>query len=87
MSKFLLGMVVLRLLSGSVELLAALLMYRLNSVEKALLVNSTLAMLGPFILITTTALGLAGIADKLSYSKLLWIIAGLTCLFIGIFKK
>lgn len=87
MSKFLLGMVVLRLISGSLELLAALIMFRLNSVEKALLVNSMLAMLGPFVLILTTALGLAGIADKLSYSKLLWIIAGLTCLFIGIFKK
>mgnify|MGYP001297339737 CR=1 FL=1 len=87
MSKFLLGMVILRLISGSVELLAALLMFRLNSVEKALFVNSMLAMLGPFILITTTALGLAGMTDKLSYSKLLWIIAGLTCLFIGIFKK
>lgn len=87
MSKFLIGMVVLRLISGTIEIAAALIMFRLNSVEKALLVNSMLALVGPFVLITTTALGLAGITDKLSYSKLLWIIAGLTCLFIGIFKK
>jgi len=87
MSKFLLGMVVLRLISGTLEITAALIMFRLNSVEKALLVNSMLALVGPFVLIATTALGLFGIADRLSYSKLMWIIAGLTCLFIGIFKK
>ncbi len=87
MSKFLLGMVLIRILSGTLEITAALIMYRLNSLEKALLVNSTLALVGPFVLITTTALGLVGVADKLSYSKLLWIAAGLTCLFIGIFKR
>jgi len=87
MSKFLLGMVLLRMISGTLEITAALIMYRLNSVEKALVVNSMLAAVGPFILITTTALGLIGIADKMSYSKLLWIAAGLTCLFIGIFKR
>ncbi|GFR36771.1 hypothetical protein PRECH8_00670 [Insulibacter thermoxylanivorax] len=87
MSKYLLGMVLIRILSGTLEITAALIMYRLNSLEKALLVNSTLALVGPFVLITTTALGLVGVADKLSYSKLLWIIAGLTCLFIGIFKR
>lgn len=87
MSKYLLGMVLLRLLSGSLEITAAITMYRLNSVEKALFVNSLLALVGPFVLIATTSLGLIGIADKLSVSKLLWIIAGLTCLFIGIFKS
>ena len=56
MSKFLLGMVLIRILSGTLEITAALIMYRLNSLEKALLVNSTLALVGPFMLITTTAL-------------------------------
>jgi hypothetical protein len=87
MNPFLLGMVALRLISGSLEMTAALIMFRLNSVEKALFVNSMLALVGPFVLMTTTALGLMGMADRLSYGKLLWIIAGLTCLFIGIFKK
>jgi len=87
MNPFLLGMVALRLISGSLEMTAALIMFRLNSVEKALFVNSMLALVGPFVLMTTTALGLMGMADRLSYGKLLWIIAGLTCLIIGIFKK
>jgi putative exporter of polyketide antibiotics len=85
--KYVLGMAALRLMSGSVEIIAAFLMYRFNQVEKALLVNSGLAMIGPLILISTTTIGLVGIADKLSPSKLLWITIGVCCLFVGILKK
>ncbi|MNR28217.1 hypothetical protein D3C85_1455320 [compost metagenome] len=77
----------LRLMSGSIEIIAAILMIRLATIEKALLVNSTLALVGPLVLLTTTTIGLVGIADKLSYGKMLWIIAGVCCLFIGIIKK
>jgi hypothetical protein len=80
-------MVVLRLISGSIEILAALVMFKLNQVEKALLVNSALALVGPLILISTTTIGLAGIADKLSWTRFLWILLGVSCLFIGILKK
>jgi hypothetical protein len=86
-NKFVLAMATLRLLSGSIEMLAALLMLRLNQVDKALVVNSSLAFVGPIVLLTTTAVGLSGLADKLSPSKLVWIAAGVTCLLIGILKK
>ncbi|MGG1551659.1 MULTISPECIES: YqhV family protein [Paenibacillus] len=77
----------LRVLSGSLELIAAILMLRLATVEKALLVNAGLALVGPLVLLTTTTVGLVGIAEKLSLGKMLWIIAGVSCLFIGILKK
>ncbi|CAG5089906.1 Putative uncharacterized protein [Thermobacillus xylanilyticus] len=86
-NKFVLAMATLRLLSGSIEMLAALLMLRLNQVDKALVVNSSLAFVGPIVLLTTTAVGLSGLADKLSPTKLVWITAGVTCLLIGILKK
>jgi len=86
-NKFVLAMATLRLLSGSIEMLAALLMLRLNQVDKALVVNSSLAFVGPIVLLTTTAVGLSGLADKLSPTKLVWIAAGVTCLLIGILKK
>jgi putative exporter of polyketide antibiotics len=85
--KYVLGMVALRLMSGSAEIIAAYLMFRFNQIEKALLVNSGLALIGPIILISTTTIGLVGIADKLSPGKLLWITVGVCCLFIGILKK
>ena len=87
MNLFVLGMVVLRLISGSIEILAAFIMFKLNQVEKALLVNSTLALVGPMILILTTTIGLVGIAEKLSWNRFLWILMGVSCLFIGILKK
>jgi ethanolamine ammonia-lyase large subunit len=80
-------MALLRLGSGSIELIAALLMLRFNQIEKALMVNSGLALVGPLILIATTTVGLVGISDKLSMGKLLWILMGVSCLFVGILKK
>lgn len=86
-SKIVLSMASLRLISGSLEVLAALLMIRLNQVEKALLVNSSLAVVGPLVLLATTTIGLVGVAEKLSFSKMFWIFAGVSCIFIGVLKK
>ncbi|ANE48080.1 membrane protein [Paenibacillus swuensis] len=87
LNKIVLTMALLRLGSGSIEIIAAMLMLRFNQIEKAIMVNSGLALVGPLVLIATTTVGLVGIADKLSPSKFLWVAAGVCCLFIGIIKK
>ncbi|MFC5447950.1 YqhV family protein [Paenibacillus aestuarii] len=86
-NKIVLSMASLRMLSGSIEIIAAILMLRLATIEKALLVNTTLALVGPLVLLTTTTIGLVGIAEKLSFGKMIWILAGVSCIFIGILKK
>ncbi|PZE22216.1 YqhV family protein [Paenibacillus xerothermodurans] len=86
-NKIVLSMASLRLMSGSIEIIAALLMLRFNQIDKALMVNTGLAMVGPLVLLTTTTLGLVGLADKLSFSKMIWVLAGVSCIFIGIVKK
>lgn len=86
-NKIVMGMASLRLMSGSLEIIAALLMLRFNQIDKALLVNSGLAIVGPLTLLTTTTIGLVGLADKLSFAKMLWVGIGVTCIFIGILKK
>lgn len=86
-SKIVFSMAMLRVLSGSIELIAAFLIYRYNNVEKALVINSSLALVGPLIFMSITTLGLVGITDKLSFGKLAWIGVGVTCLLIGIMKK
>lgn len=85
--KFVVSMAGLRFVSGSLEIIAAIIMLRLNEPLKALTVNSLLALVGPLVLITTTTIGLIGIADKLSWTKMAWIVAGVVCLLIGIVKK
>lgn len=87
LDKFVVGMAGLRMLSGCIELTAAVLMLRFMQVEKALLINSGLALVGPMVLLATTAIGLVGLADRLSFSKLLWILLGVSFIFFGILKK
>lgn len=74
----LLFIILLRLISGSIEITAAALMYKFNDLEKAFYINTLLALVGPFILIVTTAIALLGLADKISLTRII-------CLFCGIF--
>ncbi|WP_106768093.1 YqhV family protein [Paenibacillus faecalis] len=87
LDKFVAGMASLRIFSGSLEIIAALIMLRLNQVDKALAVNSALALTGPLILILTTTIGLVGMADRLSWDKIGWISCGVALLLFGILKK
>ena len=84
LDKAVLGMALLRIISGVIEVSAALLMIKLNTVEKALLVNSSLAIVGPLILITTTTIGVIGLADNISLMKLIWIFLGVSLILIGV---
>jgi hypothetical protein len=85
--KALLVMVLLRLVSGSIEIFAAFLMLRLNQIEKALIINSSLALVGPIILIATTTVGLIGVSEKLSFLKIICIFSGVALILIGIKSK
>ncbi|MFC5651570.1 YqhV family protein [Paenibacillus solisilvae] len=87
LNKFVMSMASLRVLSGTIEICAALLMLRLNELDRALLINSSLALVGPIILITTTTIGLVGMSDKLSMGKIAWVIGGVACILIGVIKK
>ena len=77
-------MALLRIFSGSLEIFVALLILKFNDVEKALVVNSSLALVGPIILIITTSIGLLGMAEKVSFAKLAWILGGVACIFYGV---
>ncbi|GGE53771.1 YqhV family protein [Priestia taiwanensis] len=81
-----LSMAVLRLIGGSLEVTIALLMLFFNDPKKSLALNSILAMVGPFILLSTIAIGVAGVAQELSFSKLVFVGIGVTCILIGVFK-
>jgi putative exporter of polyketide antibiotics len=86
LEKAIIGMASLRLLSGTLEILAALFIIKVNEVEKAMLINSGLALVGPPVLLLTTTIGLIGMADRISVAKILWIFIGVACIFIGVRK-
>lgn len=85
--KAILGMAFLRLFSGTLEILVAIIILKLNNIEKALVANSMLAIVGPLILITTTAIGLIGLADKISFTKIFWIFLGVCFILYGVKSK
>lgn len=74
----LLFIIILRLISGSIEITAAATMYKFNDLEKAFYINSLLALVDPVVLILTTGIALHGLADKISFTRIV-------CLFCGIF--
>ncbi|RKO67328.1 YqhV family protein [Desulfofundulus salinus] len=84
LDRIVLGMALLRLLSSSVEFSAAMLMLYFNRVETAFKINSLLALVGPTVLLTTTSLGLVGLAGKVSPSSMAIILLGVALIFIGI---
>lgn len=84
LEKAIIGMAFLRLMSGSIEIIAALLIIKFNEVEKALLINSSLALIGPLVLIATTTIGLFGIAEKVSFTKMVWILCGVGLILYGV---
>jgi hypothetical protein len=85
--KLVLGMALLRIFSGSIEISAALLMLKFNNIEKALLVNSSLVLFGPIILILTTSIGLSGIAAEISYFKIFLIFLGIGFILYAVLSK
>jgi len=84
--KVIIAMAGLRIFSGLVELTAGFLIYKLHTVEKALMVNAFLAIIGPIIFITSMSLGIIHLADKVSYSKLVFIGLGVGFILLGLKK-
>ncbi|NLT94756.1 MAG: YqhV family protein [Clostridia bacterium] len=86
MLKVVLGMGLLRIISGLIELSAAFLMLYFNRVETAFKINACLAIIGPIIMISVTSLGLIGLAGNVSLKQMLVIFLGVCLIFIGLNK-
>ncbi len=80
----LLAIVFLRILSGSIEIFAALLIYRYNTLEHALKINALLASVGPLIFLGAMYLGLAGLSQKINFNKVVFIYIGAALIFWGL---
>lgn len=79
-------MAVLRMFSGSAEILAALLMLYFNDPKKALVMNGMLAFIGPTVLIISMSIGVMSVANELSFLKIVFLLMGISCILIAVFK-
>lgn len=80
----LLLIILLRIFSGSIDITAAMLMYKFNDLEKAFYINTLLALVGPCILIITTAIALFGLTEKISLIRMVCLFVGITLIFISL---
>ena len=54
-----------------------MLMIKFNDLEKAFYINSLLALVGPIVLIVTTGIGLTGLSEKISLTRMVGLYAGI----------
>lgn len=74
---------ILRIVSGVIELIAALLILVIHDLKTAMFINAFLAIVGPVILVATMTAGLIGLAGDLSITKILFIVIGIGFILIG----
>lgn len=76
-------MAFIRFASSMMEFCAAMLMLHMARVDAAVKINAVLGLVGPAIFISITVLGIAGLADQLSVTKLLLVVTGVVLIFLG----
>ena len=85
--KIVLVMALLRVFSSLIEMSAAILFLRFDSVEKALKINAFLALVGPLIMSAVMLTGLVGLSGKVPHNKFITILAGVILILIGVSKN
>lgn len=85
--KALFFMIALRLISGSIEITAALLMLKFNDLEKAFYINTLLALVGPVVLIVTTGIGISGLTEKIPLKRIILLFSGILLIVYSLKSK
>ncbi|MGE5550713.1 MAG: DUF2619 domain-containing protein [Bacteroidota bacterium] len=77
------SMATLRLLSGLLEIIAALIFLRLGKVEAALRINAFLGLVGPLVFVLVSIFGIVAVAVRLSPLKIILLTAGTLLVLAG----
>lgn len=77
------NMALIRVVSGLLEIVVAIIFLKLGKVESALRMNSFLGLIGPLVFIAVSALGIVAIAVKLSWLKVAIICLGIILVLLG----
>jgi hypothetical protein len=77
------NMALIRIISGLLEIAVALVFLKAGKVEAALRMNAFLGLVGPLVFIAVSVLGIAAIAVKLSWYKVMLLSVGLLLVLIG----
>lgn len=76
-------MAVLRIVSGVLEIAAALIFVKLGKVETALRINALLGIIGPLVFVLVSVLGIVAVAVKLPPQKIVLLTLGTILVLVG----
>lgn len=79
-------MMFLRFLLAGISFTAAILMFKYKTVTDALRINAFVGLVAPLIFVSISAIGIANMAGKVSYSKLIITIVGVLLVLYGTSK-
>lgn len=74
---------VLRVVSGLIEIAAALYVLRKGSLRSAVRVNAALGLIGPAIFVTASLIGVYGLRTEIRPFRLLVMLVGVTLVLLG----
>jgi len=77
------GIRVARVLSASVEVVAAVLLLRMSDIRSMIRLNSLLGLVGPLIFVTVSALGIAASLGKIQPGRLGLVVLGVMLVVLG----
>jgi hypothetical protein len=77
------NMALIRVISGLLEIVVAIIFLKLGKVESALRMNAFLGLVGPLVFLAVSALGIVAVAVKLSWLKIILICLGIILVLTG----
>lgn len=77
------NMALIRVISGLLEIVVAIIFLKVGRVDSALRMNAFLGLVGPIVFILVSALGIVTIAVRLSWMKIALISLGIILVLIG----
>lgn len=81
--KALSGMAAIRVISGLLEIIAAIIIVRFGRIETALRINAFLGLVGPIVFILVSVLGIVAVAVRIIPWKIGLIILGFIFVMLG----
>ena len=78
-----LAMALIRVFFGLLSLAGGYMMFRLNDIQQAVRINGILGSIGPFVLLSVSAIGIAGLATQLDIRKILMVVVGVMLIMMG----
>jgi hypothetical protein len=77
------NMALIRIISGLLEIIVAVIFLKLGKVESALRMNTFLGLVGPLVFLAVSAIGIVAVAVKLSWLKIILICLGIVLVLAG----